>query len=96
MCEVGVLVLVVGGVIIGCYFVVVFVFGVDGVWIGLLWFVLCEFDVNLLMKEKLIELSVDDIFYLDCIFGYMMCMICCFWYVEWSCENVLLVLKLLL
>ena len=89
----GVPVLAAGGVTTGRHLAAALALGADGVWTGSLWLASRESDVNLPMKEKLIESSADDTSYSDCISGYTMRTIRCPWHVEWSREDAPRALK---
>lgn len=79
----GVPVLAAGGVTTGRHLAAALVLGASGVWTGSLWLASRESDVNLPLKERLIESETDDTVYSDCISGYTMRTTRCPWHDEW-------------
>mgnify|MGYP003433629614 FL=1 len=79
----GVPVLAAGGVTTGRHLAAAPVLGASGVWTGSLWLASRESDVNLPLKERLIESETDDTVYSDCISGYTMRTTRCPWHDEW-------------
>ena len=79
----GVPVLAAGGVTTGRHLAAALVLGASGVWTGSLWLASRESDVNLPLKERLIDSETDDTVYSDCISGYTMRTTRCPWHDEW-------------
>ena len=79
----GVPVLAAGGVTTGRHLAAALALGADGVWTGSLWLASRESDVNLPLKERLIEAETDDTIYSDCISGFTMRTTRCPWHDEW-------------
>ncbi len=79
----GVPVLAAGGVTTGRHLAAALALGADGVWTGSVWLTSRESDVNLPLKERLLEAETDDTVYSDCISGYTMRTIRCPWHDEW-------------
>jgi NAD(P)H-dependent flavin oxidoreductase YrpB (nitropropane dioxygenase family) len=89
----GIPILAAGGVTTGRHLAAALALGADGVWTGSLWLASRESDVNLPMKEKLIETKATDTEYSDCISGYTMRTTRCPWHVEWASPEAPDVLK---
>lgn len=81
--EAGVPVLAAGGVTTGRHLAAALALGAAGVWTGSVWLASRESDVNLPLKERLIEAETDDTVYSDCISGYTMRTTRCPWHDEW-------------
>ncbi|MBP9714206.1 MAG: nitronate monooxygenase [Sterolibacterium sp.] len=79
----GVPVLAAGGVTTGRHLAAALALGAAGVWTGSLWLASRESDVNLQLKERLIEAETDDTMYSNCISGYTMRTTRCPWHDEW-------------
>lgn len=89
----GVPVIAAGGVTTGRHLAAALALGADGVWTGSLWLASRESDVNLPLKERLIEAETDDTVYSDCISGYTMRTTRCPWHDEWLGSGAPPVLK---
>jgi NAD(P)H-dependent flavin oxidoreductase YrpB (nitropropane dioxygenase family) len=89
----GVPVIAAGGVTTGRHLAAALALGADGVWTGSLWLASRESDVNLPLKERLLEAETDDTVYSDCISGYTMRTTRCPWHDEWLAEGAPDVLK---
>ncbi|MCK0508168.1 nitronate monooxygenase [Aromatoleum anaerobium] len=89
----GVPVIAAGGVTTGRHLAAALALGADGVWTGSLWLASRESDVNLPLKERLIEAETDDTVYSNCISGYTMRTTRCPWHNEWLGEQAPEVLK---
>ena len=85
--EAKVPVIAAGGVTTGRHLAAALALGADGVWTGSLWLASRESDVNLPLKERLIEAETDDTVYSDCISGYTMRTTRCPWHNEWLSEG---------
>ncbi len=86
-------VLAAGGVTTGRHLAAALALGADGVWTGSLWLASRESDVNLPLKERLLEAETDDTVYSDCISGYTMRTTRCPWHDEWLAPGAPEVLK---
>jgi NAD(P)H-dependent flavin oxidoreductase YrpB (nitropropane dioxygenase family) len=91
--EAGVPVLAAGGVTTGRHLAAALALGAAGVWTGSLWLASRESDVNLPLKERLLEAETDDTVYSDCISGYTMRTTRCPWHDEWLGPDAPEVLK---
>ena len=89
----GVPVLAAGGVTTGRHLAAALTLGADGVWTGSLWLASRESDVNLPLKERLLEAETDDTVYSDCISGYTMRTTRSPWHDEWLSPEAPPVLK---
>jgi NAD(P)H-dependent flavin oxidoreductase YrpB (nitropropane dioxygenase family) len=89
----GVPVIAAGGVTTGRHLAAALALGADGVWTGSLWLASRESDVNLPLKERLIEAETDDTVYSNCISGYTMRTTRCPWHDEWMGPDAPEVLK---
>ncbi|NMG00712.1 nitronate monooxygenase [Aromatoleum toluolicum] len=89
----GVPVIAAGGVTTGRHLAAALALGADGVWTGSLWLASRESDVNLPLKERLIEAETDDTVYSNCISGYTMRTTRSPWHNEWSSDAAPEVLK---
>lgn len=87
------LVLAAGGVTTGRHLAAALALGAEGVWTGSLWLASRESDVNLPLKERLIESETDDTVHSNCISGYTMRTTRCPWHDEWMREDAPEVLK---
>ena len=83
----GVPVIAAGGVTTGRHLAAALALGADGVWTGSLWLASRESDVNLPLKERLIEAETDDTVYSNCISGYTMRTTRCPRHNEWLSES---------
>ncbi len=81
--EAGVPVIAAGGVTTGRHVAAALALGAAGVWTGSAWLASRESDVNLPLKERLIEAETDDTVYSNCISGYTMRTTRCPWHDEW-------------
>ncbi|MGD9598368.1 MAG: NAD(P)H-dependent flavin oxidoreductase [Steroidobacteraceae bacterium] len=79
----GVPVLAAGGVTTGRHLAAALALGAAGVWTGSVWLASRESDVNLPLKERLLEAETEDTVYSDCISGYTMRTTRCPWHDEW-------------
>lgn len=89
----GVPVIAAGGVTTGRHLAAALALGADGVWTGSLWLTSRESDVNMPLKERLLEAETDDTVYSNCISGYTMRTTRCPWHDEWLSEQAPEVLK---
>ncbi|MFO1377002.1 MAG: nitronate monooxygenase [Steroidobacteraceae bacterium] len=89
----GVPVIAAGGVTTGRHLAAALALGADGVWTGSLWLTSRESDVNLPLKERLLEAETDDTVYSDCISGYTMRTTRSPWHNEWASPEAPEVLK---
>lgn len=89
----GVPVIAAGGVTTGRHLAAALALGADGVWTGSLWLASRESDVNLPLKERLIEAETDDTVYSNCISGYTMRTTRSPWHDEWMGPDAPEVLK---
>lgn len=89
----GVPVIAAGGVTTGRHLAAALALGADGVWTGSLWLASRESDVNLPLKERLIEAETDDTVYSNCISGYTMRTTRSPWHNEWGSDAAPEVLK---
>lgn len=89
----GVPVIAAGGVTTGRHLAAALALGADGVWTGSLWLASRESDVNLPLKERLIEAETDDTVYSNCISGYTMRTTRSPWHDEWGSDAAPEVLK---
>ena len=89
----GVPVLAAGGVTTGRHLAAALALGADGVWTGSLWLASRESDLNLPLKERLLEAETDDTVYSDCISGYTMRTTRAPWHDEWLRPDAPEVLK---
>ncbi|NMG76477.1 nitronate monooxygenase [Aromatoleum diolicum] len=89
----GVPVIAAGGVTTGRHLAAALALGADGVWTGSLWLASRESDVNLPLKERLIEAETEDTVYSNCISGYTMRTTRCPWHDEWGSDAAPAVLK---
>lgn len=91
--DAGVPVLAAGGVTTGRHLAAALALGAAGVWTGSVWLASRESDVNLPLKERLLEAETDDTVYSDCISGYTMRTTRCPWHDEWLGPDAPPVLK---
>jgi len=89
----GVPVLAAGGVTTGRHLAAALALGAAGVWTGTLWLASRESDVNLPLKERLIEASCDDTWHSDCLSGFTMRTLVSPWHREWADPEAPEVLK---
>ncbi len=89
----GVPVLAGGGVTTGRHLMAALALGADAVWTGSLWLASRESDVNLQLKERLIEAETEDAIWSNCISGYTMRTTRSPWHNEWSKPDAPPVLK---
>lgn len=89
----GVPVIAAGGVTTGRHLAAALALGADGVWTGSLWLTSRESDVNMPLKERLLEAETEDTMYSNCISGYTMRTTRCPWHDEWMSNAAPAVLK---
>lgn len=89
----GVPVIAAGGVTTGRHLAAALALGADGVWTGSLWLTSRESDVNMPLKERLLEAETEDTMYSNCISGYTMRTTRCPWHDEWMSDTAPAVLK---
>jgi len=89
----GIPVLAAGGVTTGRHLAAALALGASGVWTGTLWLASRESDVNLPLKEKLIEASCTDTAHSDCLSGFTMRTLLSPWHREWMSAEAPEVLK---
>ncbi|WP_068637435.1 nitronate monooxygenase [Thauera butanivorans] len=89
----GIPVIAAGGVTTGRHLAAALALGADGVWTGSLWLTSRESDVNMPLKERLLEAETEDTMYSNCISGYTMRTTRCPWHDEWMSEAAPEVLK---
>ena len=89
----GVPVIAAGGVTTGRHLAAALALGADGVWTGSLWLTSRESDVNMPLKERLLEAETEDTLYSNCISGYTMRTTRCPWHDEWMSDAAPAVLK---
>ncbi len=89
----GVPVIAAGGVTTGRHLAAALALGADGVWTGSLWLTSRESDVNMPLKERLLEAETEDTIYSNCISGYTMRTTRCPWHDEWMSDAAPDVLK---
>lgn len=89
----GIPVIAAGGVTTGRHLAAALALGADGVWTGSLWLTSRESDVNMPLKERLLEAETDDTVYSDCISGYTMRTTRSPWHNEWASEQAPKVLQ---
>ena len=89
----GVPVIAAGGVTTGRHLAAALALGADGVWTGSLWLTSRESDVNMPLKERLLEAETEDTMYSNCISGYTMRTTRCPWHDEWMSDAAPDVLK---
>ncbi|HPP83225.1 MAG TPA: nitronate monooxygenase, partial [Rubrivivax sp.] len=83
----GVPVIAAGGVTTGRHLAAALALGAAGVWTGSLWLTSRESDLNMPLKERLLEAETDDTVYSDCISGYTMRTTRSPWHDEWGSEQ---------
>ena len=89
----GVPVIAAGGVTTGRHLAAALALGADGVWTGSLWLTSRESDLNMPLKERLLEAETEDTLYSDCITGYTMRTTRSPWHDEWMSDAAPEVLK---
>ena len=89
----GVAVIAAGGVVTGRHLAAALALGADGVWTGSLWLTSRESDVNLPLKERLLEAETEDAVISDCISGYTMRTTRSPWHDSWMNPDAPKVLK---
>jgi NAD(P)H-dependent flavin oxidoreductase YrpB (nitropropane dioxygenase family) len=89
----GVPVIAAGGVTTGRHLAAALALSADGVWTGSLWLTSRESDVNMPLKERLLEAETEDTMYSNCISGYTMRTTRCPWHDEWMGDAAPDVLK---
>jgi len=77
-------VLAAGGVTTGRHLAGAIALGAAGVWTGTLWLASRESDVDMRMKERLIEATSDDTSYSACVSGFTMRTLNSKWHEEWA------------
>ncbi len=73
-----------GGITTGRHLAGAIALGASGVWTGTLWLASRESDVDMRMKERLIEATADDTSHSACVSGFTMRTLKCKWHEEWS------------
>lgn len=73
-----------GGVTTGRHLAAALCLGAAGVWSGTQWLVSRESDVDMIIKERLLEATVDDTSYSKSISGMTMRVLKCPWTEEWA------------
>ncbi|MBP8926275.1 MAG: nitronate monooxygenase [Pseudomonadales bacterium] len=73
-----------GGVTTGRHLAGAIALGAAGVWTGTLWLASRESDVDMRMKERLIEASSDDTSFSACVSGFTMRTLNSKWHEEWA------------
>jgi len=73
-----------GGVTTGRHLAAALCLGASGVWTGTLWLASRESDVDMIIKERLLESTAEDTNYSKCISGMTMRVLKCPWTDEWS------------
>ena len=73
-----------GGVTTGRHLAAALCLGASGVWTGTLWLASRESDVDMIIKERLLESSNEDTDYSTCISGMTMRVLKCPWTTEWK------------
>jgi NAD(P)H-dependent flavin oxidoreductase YrpB (nitropropane dioxygenase family) len=89
----GVPVLAAGGVTTGRHLAAALALGAAGVWTGSVWLASRESDLNLPLKERLLEAKAEDTVYSNVISGYTMRTTRCPWHDEWQSKEAPEVLK---
>ncbi len=89
----GVPVIAAGGVTTGRHLAAALALGADGVWTGSLWLTSRESDLNMPLKERLLEAETEDTMYSNCISGYTMRTTRSPWHDEWMSDAAPEVLK---
>ena len=89
----GVPVIAAGGVTTGRHLAAALALGADGVWTGSLWLTSRESDLNMPLKERLLEAETEDTIYSNCISGYTMRTTRSPWHDEWMSDAAPEVLK---
>lgn len=73
-----------GGVTTGRHLAAALCLGAVGVWTGTIWLASRESDVEMVLKEKLINASAEDTTYSRCISGFPMRTLKSQWHAEWE------------
>jgi NAD(P)H-dependent flavin oxidoreductase YrpB (nitropropane dioxygenase family) len=73
-----------GGITTGRHLAGAIALGASGVWTGTLWLPCRESDVDMRMKERLLEATSDDTSYSDCVSGFTMRTLKSKWHEEWA------------
>jgi len=73
-----------GGVTTGRHLAGAITLGAAGVWTGTLWLPCRESDVEMQMKERLIEATVEDTTFSNCVSGFTMRTLKSKWHEEWA------------
>jgi NAD(P)H-dependent flavin oxidoreductase YrpB (nitropropane dioxygenase family) len=73
-----------GGITTGRHLAAALCLGAAGVWTGTLWLASRESDVDMIIKERLLESSADDTDFSKCISGMTMRVLTCPWTQEWA------------
>jgi len=89
----GIPVIAAGGVTTGRHLAAALALGADGVWTGSLWLTSRESDLNMPLKERLLEAETEDTMYSNCISGYTMRTTRSPWHDEWMSDAAPEVLK---
>jgi NAD(P)H-dependent flavin oxidoreductase YrpB (nitropropane dioxygenase family) len=77
-------ILAAGGITTGRHLAAALCLGASGVWTGTLWLACRESDVDMIVKERLIESSAADTVWSDSISGFTMRVLACPWTEEWK------------
>jgi NAD(P)H-dependent flavin oxidoreductase YrpB (nitropropane dioxygenase family) len=80
-------VLAAGGVTTGRHLAGAIALGAAGVWTGTLWLASRESDVDMVMKERLIEATVEDTSFSNCVSGFTMRTLKSKWHEEWASKD---------
>jgi NAD(P)H-dependent flavin oxidoreductase YrpB (nitropropane dioxygenase family) len=73
-----------GGVTTGRHLAAALCLGASGVWTGTLWLASRESDVDMIIKERLLEANAEDTNFSSCISGMTMRTLNCPWSEEWA------------
>ena len=73
-----------GGVTTGRHLAAALCLGAAGVWTGTLWLASRESDIDMIIKEKLLQATAEDTAYSRCISGMTMRTLKCPWTDEWA------------
>ena len=76
-----------GGVTTGRHLAAALCLGASGVWTGTLWLPCRESDIDMIIKERLLEATSEDTNYSKCISGMTMRTLSCPWNDEWATDE---------
>ena len=76
-----------GGVTTGRHLAGAIALGAAGVWTGTLWLAARESDIEMRIKERLIDASIDDTSFSDCVSGFTMRTLKSKWHEEWASKD---------